>query len=341
MQVRGDKRNPQELRNLISSTAKANFWNDGTGTLEGLAPTTQQGAGLVQAYHAAFVNTLVGSTGISFNDTDNLPPNVTFAFQNTANKTATYNISHIPAIGMYTLSSSSTAPETLPNRIFAAAAEVELSPNSVSLQAGERATVTVNLLPPSEEMIDHGLLPVYGGYIIINGARNENLSVPYFGVAGSMNRAVVLDPYGGVTTEPESGATITTANQTYTVPYPTINNTANLASYFGYPWATANLNLGTRMLRADVVPILANYTGTTAVVAGRTIAGSVWGYPQEYVGRGAVTIAFTGLLDGGGVVPEGEYALIVRALSIFGDPENDLDWQGMTTSSFYLKYGKA
>ncbi|PSS03385.1 peptidase S8/S53 domain-containing protein [Coniella lustricola] len=340
MQARGEKRMPQELRSLLSSTSKANFWNDGTGSIQTLGSTAQQGAGLVQAHHAAFVKTIVGCAGVSFNDTDNLPPNVTFAFQNTANKTVACNISHVPAIGMYALSSVGGAPETMPKRMFAAAAEVGLSSDSVELEAGERATISISLMPPSEDMIYHALLPVYGGYVVINCSNNEDLSVPYLGVAGSMNRAVVLDPYVGFIPGVESSTVLSAANQTYTVPYPTINETIDLVSYYGYPWATVNLNLGTRMLRADVVPVMANYTGTTSVVNGRMIAGSVWGYPQDYIGRGSVDIVFTGLLDGGRVVPEGKYALSIRALSIFGDPETSLDWQGMTTNPFYLRYDK-
>ncbi|KAF3761776.1 subtilisin-like protein [Cryphonectria parasitica EP155] len=341
MQIRKTKRNPAELARILSSTSKANLWNDGAGTINGLAPTAQQGSGLIQAYDAAFTTTLVDSTGISFNDTDNLPPNATFTIQNIGGETVTYHMSHSPALGMYTLSLTSSYPDSFPNRIFAASAEVEFSEKLVNIPAGGRAEITVTLSPPQDFVLYDASLPVYGGYFVLNGSNNGNLTIPYLGVAGSMKQAVILDREDG--SLPRSPDLIFKGAPalTYTIPYPTMDNTEKPSHDARYPWASARLDLGTRMLRADVVPLSKNYTGPTTVVAGTTIAGSVWGYPLEYVsGRYDGYVVFTGRLSDGTVVPEGRYALYLRALSIFGDPNEANDWQGMTKIPFDLRYQK-
>lgn len=345
MQARGIKRNPEELANIVSSTAKANLWNDGSGVLKALAPTAQQGSGLIQAYDAAFATTLLDSTGVSFNDTDNPPSNVTFVIQNTGSETVTYRISHSPALSMYALSADSGEVGELPNTILTGTAEVEFSEELVNIAPNGRAEITVNLVPPHGDFVDDGLLPVYGGYFVVNGSNSENLTIPYLGVAGSMKTAEVLD-------WDQSGMLDQTTDATFAVPFPTINNTGNpyfvkkntSKAYFvendQYPWFGAELMLGTRMLRADVVPLSRNYSGPTTTVAGSKIAGSVWGYPVEYLGRIPEYIAFTGLLADGTTVPQGQYALDVRVLSIFGDPEEAGDWQSMRSAPFDLTYRK-
>lgn len=338
---------PAELAKYLSSTSRAQLWNDASGTLNGLAPVTQQGAGLVQAYDAAFVTTQLSTKGISFNDTDNFR-SATFIIRNMGSRDVTYELGNSPAYSMNSLSVESSYPLTFPNPIIAATAELEFSKTSVTIPPKARANITVEPTFPGESGIMQGLLPVYSGYITINGSNGENLAIPYLGVRGSMYSAVVM------TTDDDSGydlevfdrpwvATQSSSrdNATFTIPYPTVGDvpiSPTDGTSVRYPSAEFLLNFGTRILRADVVPTSYNYTGPTTTVLGLKTVGSVPGYPVEYQPRTFFYVDFWGMLDDGSVVPEGQYALAIRALKLFGDPEEPDDYEDLGLSYFTLFY---
>lgn len=337
---------PADLARYLSSTSRAQLWNDGSGTICGLAPVNQQGAGLVQAYDAAFVTTQVSTKGISFNDTDHFR-SATFIIRNMGSRDVTYELGNSPAYSMNSLSVESDYPHAFPNPIIAATADLEFSKTSVTLPPRARANITVEPTFPGDSAILHGLLPVYSGYITINGSNGENLAIPYLGVRGSMYSAAVM-------TSEETGWDFENFdrsrpgiqssyrdNATFTVPYPALGDVPILPTYEPlptYPSAEFLLNFGTRILRADVVPMSSNYTGSTTTVLGLKIAGSVVGYPVEYQPRFYFYVAFTGMLDDGSVVPEGQYALAIRALKLFGDPEEPDDYEDLGLSYFTLLY---
>lgn len=337
---------PTELARYLSSTSRAQLWDDGSGTLCGLAPVTQQGAGLVQAYDAAFVTTHVSTKGISFNDTDNFR-SATFIIRNMGSRDVTYELGNSPAYSMNSLSVESNYPQTFPNPILAATADLKFSKTFVTLPPKARANITVEPTFPGDSGIMQGLLPVYSGYITINGSNGENLAIPYLGVRGSMYSATVM-------TSEESGYDLANFdrprpgiqpssrnNTTFTVPYPALSDapiSPTDEESFRYPSAEFLLNFGTRILRADVVPMSSNYTGPTTTVLGLKIAGSVPGYPMQYQPRLYFYVSFTGKLDDGSVVPEGQYALAIRALKLFGDPEEPDDYEDLDGSYFELLY---
>lgn len=348
---RGDVGNVN-LASLLSSTSQARLWNDGTGSLKNLAPVPQQGAGLVQAYDAAFTNTLLTTRSISFNDTDHMPENVTFTLENSGSNNVTYTLSNIPAIGMYVLSKNiqDYSPGSFPNPIFAASASLKFSQDLVTLRPKQRALITVTPLSPGSgnNGLSASLLPIYSGFIAINGSNGENLTIPYLGLAGSLYEANNIDPTKSSILGCESEGhqyDCETANLTYTVPYPTSTPTSTRAaalSYgYHYPNASVVVDLGSALVRADLIPLWTNYTGSTTTVLGNTTAGSVYGFPMAYVNRfDDIDIKFTGMLADGTVVPTGEYALAVRALKMFGDPEQVADYTTLKMIPFRLEYAK-
>lgn len=337
---------PTELTRYLSSTSRAQLWNDASGTLCRLAPVNQQGAGLVQAYDAAFVTTHVSTKGISFNDTDNFRSAI-FVIRNEGIEDVTYDFGNSPAYSMNSLSVESYYPLPFPNPIIAATADLTFSKTSVTLPPNGRANITVEPTFAGAAGIMEGLLPVYSGYITINGSNGENLAIPYLGVRGSMYSATVM-------TTDETGydfenfdlprASIQSSyrkHATFTVPYPTLGIVLPPPSGEEspiYPSTEFLLNFGTRLLRADVMPLSSNYTGPTEEVLGLKIAGSVYGYPIEYQPRFYVYVGFSGMLDDGSVVPEGEYALAIRALKLFGDPEKPDDYEDLSVYEFTLHY---
>lgn len=348
-QVRGTF-DPAGLRNVVTSHARAQLWNDGTGTLEEVAPVPQQGTGLIQAYDAAFSTALLTTSSLSFNDTYRSVGNATFTIRNMDEEPVTYKFGNSPALSMYTLSiKNSFFPDYFPNQILAASARLDFSQNSVEVPPKGRVDITV--IPILSSMDNaRGTLPVYSGFVTINGTNGEHLTIPYLGVFGSMTNEPVVDPLEstmlGYGTEDNTVRRPAPDNITFSVPYPIFNNTFDPddptgkfpVNYYNFPMAEVLLDLGTRILRADVVPLSANYTGPITMVLGEDIAGSVYGYPQTYLSRTSTSVVFTGLLDDGTAVPEGDYALNVRALRLFGDPERPEDYDTMVMVPFTLIY---
>jgi hypothetical protein len=332
---------PAELATHLSSTSRAQLWNDGSGTLHGFAPVCQQGAGLVQAYDAAFATTQLSTKGISFNDTDNFRA-ATFTIRNMGSEAVIYEIGSSPALSMNTLSVASNSPQAFPNAIVAATAELSFSKTVVRIPPRGRANITVEPSLPGAVGLMSGLLPVYSGYITINGSSGEDLAIPYLGVHGSMYYAEVMSDYasmGGIfpADEPSPHGHKTT----FTVPYPSLGGLPlepGPEVFDTYPSATFQLNFGTRVLRADIIPLSANYSLPTTTVLGRKIAGSVFGYPKEYQPRIATYVYFSGMLDDGTIVPEGDYGLSIRALKLFGDPEEPIDYEDLYMSNYTMLF---
>lgn len=335
-QVRGTF-DPTVLGNAITTTAKANLWNDGTATYTGLAPVAQQGPGLIQAYDAAFTTTLLSVGSISFNDTENFVDSYTFGIENTGSSSVTYTLSHVPALTAYTLTEPASWPAYFPNPTTDVAASLAFSDSTIEVPAGSTANITVSPTLPAG--LDASLLPVYSGYIAINGSNSENLAIPYLGVAGSLYNATNLDQtYTYLTTYSDPYLSDVAANTTFTVPYPTLAAAQSPDANTAYPAATYQLDLGARVVRVDVVPLSDSYNGTTAEVLGTTIAGSVYGYPVTYLPRYYYVAPFTGLLADGSVVSPGQYQLVVKALRIFGDPDVAEDYFTIETVPFTLAY---
>lgn len=348
-QARNFSLRPTDLTNVISSTAKAKFWNDGGGSLRDLAPVPQQGPGLIQAHDAAYSTTLLSKSSISFNDSDNSPGAVEFFISNEGEDSITYELGHIPALGMYMLQfepeSEGYAATGFPNPIFAAQANMNFSETTIKLRPKHRAIVSVTALPPTADGvggINANYLPVYSGYLSINGSDGSNLTIPYLGVAGSLYDANNVNSESSMLNcggEYGNAAYCEYANVSFTLPYPSgpIDDWDFLYGDY-YPSATLILSLGSALVRADVVPLSENYSGPITTVLGHETAGSVSGFPQTYVDRSYLEVGFNGMLADGSVVPEGRYELLVRALKLFGNPKLAEDYTHLNIIPFNLRY---
>ncbi|KAJ4393102.1 hypothetical protein N0V93_002309 [Gnomoniopsis smithogilvyi] len=348
-QARNLSGNSQELKNLIFSTAKANFWNDGGGSLRDLAPVAQQGPGIIQAYDAAYATTLLSRSSIPFNDSSHSPGAVEFVISNEGADTITYELGHNPALGMYMLQyepeTGGASPVGFPNPIFAAHADMNFSETTINLRPKQRAIVSVTPLPPTADGIGgitEDLLPVYSGYLLINGSDGSNLTIPYLGVAGSMYDAQNINSKSSMLScggELGFAGSCEYSNVSFTLPYPS-GPLEDWEYYYGedYPTADLVLSLGSALVRADVIALATNYTGPTATVLGNQTAGSVYGFPQTYLDRGEVGVGFNGMVADGSVVPEGYYELLVRVLKIFGNPDQPNDYNHLAVIPFNLKY---
>lgn len=327
---------PQTLNNLVTTTAAPVDWYDGNAIYgDVLAPPTQQGGGLAQAHRAAHATTLVSVSSISFNDTANSIPSGSFTINNQGAEQVTYSLGTIEAETMFTFNPGNDYPAYFPNPTTNSTAKLTFSASEIIIPAGGSVEITVSCEPPA---VDEARLAVYSGYVTLNGA-NETFSIPYIGAVGSLHAAKVLDDdYVYLTHWDDSSLKPSAGNETFVVPRPTATTpSTNSSSAIGYPATIIQLNVGTALLRCDLVPATAG-SNTTAAVNETEALGTFGIFPMEYVPRAYFINAFTGMLTDGTIVPEGTYAFVVRALKIFGDREAPDDNEVLRTVPFTLKY---
>ncbi|KAG6175606.1 hypothetical protein E4U27_006049 [Claviceps purpurea] len=326
-QVRGAI-TPQQIQDLLSSNANPQLFNDGTKFYDYLAPVPQQGAGLLQAYDAAYSTALLSPSGLSFNDTAHFTKSLNFTLHNTDKGREKYKITHMPAITMYTLGKDTIYVQPFPNEVAHAAATLKFSETIFTLRGGETKTIEVSATAP--EGLDAKRLALWSGYIAINGSEGASLSLPYQGLTGSLHEHVVLG-----------------SNDTWISNFPSPSNTTFILPKPGtpgptylQPQLTVNLALGSPMMRADIVPLGPDPKNETLMqeVLGVKTIGQPQSFPALWNPRGQKDFHWDGLLDSGRYAPAGTYKFVVRALRINGDAKKKEEWDMSTTSAFSIQY---
>ncbi|KAK2759501.1 hypothetical protein FQN54_002980 [Arachnomyces sp. PD_36] len=340
LEARG-KTDTVTMNSLLASTANPTVYFDWKKPHTYLAPVMQQGAGLISAYDALHSGTILSVSSISFNDTEFLNSDANFTIQNLGKEAVTYKISHSGGITVYTLNNSGT-PVPFPfgsgitPEVVEETAELEFSSTSITVAAGESEVVVISPTPPKG--LNEERIPVYGGYISLNGTNGDSLSLPYVGVASALRDATILNTYldlvylGSSTGRVEAG-------HVFTLPPPDSPVNANDTSI--YPKLWAGLGLGTRILRVDIkaAPSSMNDALETEEVLGDDIVGSMYGYPSYYVSRAIEDgTLWYGKMDDGEPIPTGNYTLVIKALKIFGDEENPDDYERVETPEFRIQY---
>lgn len=347
MNVRATK-DPRTLESVLSATANPTLFNDGTTTYPVLAPAVQQGAGLVRAYDAAHARTLLSVSSLSFNDSDHFVAEANFTLVNTGNASVVYRLGHVGSATGLTLASGtgSIFPASFPNELYDDYASLAFAGgDEVTVAAGGEATVLVAATPPAG--LDVARLPVYSGYIAINGSDGSSLSLPYVGVAGSLHAATVLAAEGTfLSSSLATAQAAVAAGHAFVLPPP---GRANDTQYAGntnttdYPQLLFSLALGSAVVRVDVVPLSTTSRGVDAGESlGLTTVGDVYQTPLEYMPRNDPSLpnvlTWDGRLATGAYAPEGAYKMAVRALKIFGDRTVAEDYELVETVDFSIQY---
>ncbi|KAH6884600.1 peptidase S8/S53 domain-containing protein [Thelonectria olida] len=316
---------PTLLENLLSSTANPQLFNDGKGFSSFLAPVPQQGGGFVQAYDAAYSTLLLSHSSLSFNDTDNFVEVLNFTVQNTGKKDLDLDISHIPTKSVYTLTKDTIYPEEFPNEFADSQASLAFSETKLSIGSGESITIEVMPTPPEGLAADR--LPLWSGYIAINGSDGTSLSLPYQGLAGSLHDSVVLGPEDTwISKSTDKDHKRVPANSSFVLPTPgTKDSTATLPSLVWF------LALGSSKLHGEVIPV--SSSNSTSKSIGEPVT-----FPMLWNPMGVNSLAWTGELVGGSFAPAGKYKIAFRALRIFGDEKKTEDWDKSETPVFSITY---
>lgn len=343
MNVRGTK-DPTTLGNLLASTAIPKTFNNGTVPSLFLAPAAQQGAGMVQAYDAAYATTLVTVSSMSFNDTDNIVRTQEFTISNTANETITYTLQNDVAATAYTFDNGSIFPASFTNALTPEAAVLTYSiDNPFTIPAGQQRIISVTCTPPMG--LDSRRLPVYSGYISINGSDGTSLSIPYMGIVGSLKSTTVMAQNSTFMTSTLSldNTTSIQAGRTFLLPpQGRSNDTQFRPDITDYPQLIVSMAFGSPMVRVEVFPISVPQSTEITESLGMRTVGDVFQTPLTYQPRNApdapVSINWDGRLATGDYAPPGTYRMAVRALKVFGDRANISDYEVVETVDFGIQY---
>ncbi|KAF9875340.1 subtilisin-like protease [Colletotrichum karsti] len=327
---------PATIENVLSAHANPVKFNYGTGPDELLAPVPQQGAGLVQAYDAAHSSVILSASSLSFNDTDNFIPELNFTIKNTGSAEVTYELSNIGAATAYTFAAAGDLfPAAFPNELTAEYATLGFSESKVSVLAGGEATVLVTPTPPAGLVAER--LPVWSGYIALNGTDGSSIILPYQGIGGSLHSHVTLDQAlmtTSVSAKAEEYEEVP-SNYTYILPPPGTANETDAV----IPALAVNMAFGSSFVRADLVPLTSCPPNITKEVFGTKTIGQPRSFPYLYVSRGVFSVNWDGQLDDGTYAPAGKYKFAVKALRVFGDASKLEEYDTTETNPFRIVYG--
>jgi len=350
MEARNTK-DPRIIENVLSATAKPNIFQNTSL----LAPVPQQGAGLIQAYDAAYATTILSTSSLAFNDSDNHIAIHNFSISNTGRMSVIYTFSNVGAATAYTYSNLSTIyPAAFPNQMSDSYATIKfLTGDTITIPAGQRRIIQVAAEPPKDVNVKR--LPVYSGYIAINGSDGSALSLPYMGVVGSMKNLTVLDPRSFLVNSQRSNATRASrpgalgptlpyfGNMSFVLPPPGHVNDTAWFNKTALPVVTINLVMGSPLVRVDVVPIGAICGNRTLVEhLGYRSLGQLDQFPVPYNSRNdPILNVWDGKLADGTYAPSGTYKMVIRALHIYGDRNKAEDYDIVETQPFSIRYYKS
>ncbi len=294
--------------------------------------------GLVNAFTAAHTNTFVDFYNIALNDTVHFKAAHPLTISNTGSVAQTYNFANQIAATAFTLNSGTISPAPFGQFALAgdaaSGATVRFEPESVTVGPKSSAVVTLHFTRPAG--LDESRIPVYSGFVAINGSAGDSLSLPYAGIATSMKDVAIVDSANGypyLTSSADSTQAPITANGTvFILP----GNSTTFNSTTGVPTLLYSLAMGSRIVRIDVQP--ANPRGLPRIL-GQQVLGSIPGYPyQDHVRQIMDGIAWNGQLADGSWAPAGKYRFMLRALKIFGDSTYHHDYEMYVTQLFEIKY---
>ncbi|KXJ94885.1 peptidase S8/S53 domain-containing protein [Microdochium bolleyi] len=319
---------PATIENLLSATSNPQIYNAASASRSPfLAPVVQQGSGMIRAYDAAFATTILSRSSIAFNDTEHLVPTANFTIKNLGTAAVSFDLGHVAAGTAFTFSDDIRVDPYPGMDVTGDAATIALSESKVTVPAGGSAVVSVTVTPP---VVDGKRLPVYSGYITLNGTNGDSLSLPYNGVVGSMHSVrLMADAWLSLSSDPAHNAVV--GNASFVLPRNPAQGGANVT----YPVASADMVFGTRKLDIQLVKLPCN--GTATGTSGKKL-GSIKNAPLTYIPRDPINVPFDGTLADGKVVPAGSYVFEFAALHIFGDIEDPKEYEVRRSAPFTIRY---
>ncbi|KAH8879144.1 subtilisin-like protein, partial [Thozetella sp. PMI_491] len=187
----------QAIRNMLQSTATPLPWVYDQSILSTVA---HQGSGLINPYNAINYQSTVSPSELHLGDLDDMVrrgtsvQNITITNKSTRSKT--YVITHQGAgyAEYYPYPALDLPPDAMAQGFpqYDTYGTVDISPGTVSVEAGKSVTVEVVIKGPplTDFQIFKG--PVFSGFIIVTN-NNDKFSVPYLGVPFARREAPYMD----------------------------------------------------------------------------------------------------------------------------------------------------
>lgn len=357
LSTRTEKFNVQQLRALLSTTSQMIVTINSTNILES---AIHQGAGLVNAYCAAYTKTLVSIGSMALRDLEHLTARQEFTITNVGSQSYSYTLEHRPAQTLASFAPGTSTPSPVPLPIDGhPPADMKTDFQTFQVAPGETKKIVVQFTPP--QGLDQKVLPIYSGYVYLkSNTECECHSIPYYGVYGSMRTQKYINQ--GPDTEPWTQyqlPRISNSNRTTpTKPFTFANDDVPWMRYrldMGTPWsqldlATADSVLGPRKLLPSSGPevsldayrnIILNQENT---FRGVKLLGRIDKSNNTFANRPGATVTFVQSLSGlmnpytnmtaTVDIPDGTYKILLRVLSIFGNPTVPDDYDAYLSPPF-------
>ncbi|KAF7728819.1 hypothetical protein EC973_005445 [Apophysomyces ossiformis] len=289
-----------------------------------LASPLQQGAGLVQVYDTIMSKVHVSPAQISFNDTSSYKYKThILRVTNYGNDTVTYDIVNnvTLTIAPYNISDAGYTPTEPANFVKKGSASLRFCKTTIRVRPGRTRTVKVTVMLPKVDRKEHLL---YGGYVYFKGRHGaKNMNVPYFGSIGSMRDLPVFDKEHPPFLTDQNSTRIYYANDTYVY---------HRKKQDTLPSVVFRLLMGTAQINTELIDAKSNH------VVGAAFPPLV-NIPRNYLDPSAL---FTSLQWNGTYstdsnlttnsffkdqVKEGHYFFQLKALKLFGNPNDPKDWE--------------
>ncbi|SAM04891.1 hypothetical protein [Absidia glauca] len=309
----------------------------------------RQGAGLVQVYDAITQTVHVSPGYISFNDTSSTQYKThTLHITNDGEEHVSYHLFNNVSLGIlpYNLAKNGYAYSE-PINYTIAPAKLRFSKKFIKLSPGKSIKIKVTVIPPDTDPKQHVM---YGGYIQLKSGNHSgtlDLSVPYFGVSGKQKDLPVLDSSTPFILDGVDSTIIYGTNDTLVFNQSSINDQPA-------PQLAIRFLTGTRRVLYELVDII-----------NRTVIGYVLP-PSSYLPRNTLGIGTKVYIhplqgvyyattrapsspssfdddndndddnDHALLIPPGTYRIRIRALHLFGNPNDSNDYELRETGNIQI-----
>ncbi|KAH8883531.1 putative minor extracellular protease vpr [Thozetella sp. PMI_491] len=347
---------------IMSSGSPLPYFDMRTYTLTSdIAPVAQVGCGMVNATNVLSYTTSLSFAKFELNDTHHFERYHKVDITNNADVDATYTFGVLPGVGLETwLTSADRIARQDELTPIDLQPDIHMPSGTFKLSPGETKTAEFDFTQPDYS----GILPLYGGTVLINSSLGESLSVPYLGLAANLHdsfEAIFTTGYPYITSGMYNDRGSDGDSWSFDLSF----------SAQSFPKLNVMFRWGTDELRWDIFDstysesewVYPPMVGQNKYVGSATywhfsqfayyydpdailIASNISAFPLTGVSRGYALSPFIhtntppdvrqwwwlGSLADGTVIPAGKYVMRVAALRPFGDRTRSSDWDVWTQS---------
>nr|WP_184028712.1 S8 family serine peptidase [Deinococcus budaensis] len=338
----------KDMRTRLMNTANLRWFLNGGTLVEGLPTYVQlQGAGMVDVVSAYNNTVTVTPSKLSLGESDTFATRrKVVVLKNTGARREVYTAFHYPAL---TLGGTTLAP-----RPFDQYASMTINGQQAELDSKGNGGVEIVVPPFGEVELNLVVTPPagapdrsqYGGYVYLQSAAGNSLSVPYSGFKGDYQSIKVLGDVrignavynfpaltDDAADELYQEGEVPAALPDYTFKKVDVKDSAGkVFSVMDAPAVLANFAHQSRRVTLELLDASGAVRDTIAVY-------NYWGRNATNVYADATsdafdTFAWDGKLSGGSEAPAGQYQLRLRVLKALGDESNPAHTETYTSQKF-------